>query len=79
MNREEVEACSRIAQKLAMAKQSASIHLREENPAAYEEIRNLLGDCQEELAIMCDCAPIKLISGQVDEIMKNFYEIQLQK
>jgi len=76
MNREEVESCSRIAQKLAIAKQSASIHLQED---AYEEIRNLLGDCQEELAIMCNCAPIKLISGQVDDIMKNLYEIQLQK
>lgn len=79
MNREEVEACSRIAQKLAMAKQSASIHLREENLAAYEEIRNILGDCQQELAIMCDCAPIKLISGQVEDIMGNLYAAQLQK
>jgi hypothetical protein len=57
MNREEVEACSRVAQKLAMAKQSASIHLREENTAAYEEIRELLGDCQEELAKICGCSP----------------------
>jgi len=79
MNREEVEACSRIAQKLATAKQSASIHLREENLAAYEEIRNILGDCQQELAIMCDCAPIKLISGQVEDIMGNLYAAQLQK
>jgi hypothetical protein len=79
MNREEVEACSRVAQKLAIAKQSASMHLREENRAAYEEISNLLGDCQEELAKMCDCAPIKLISGQVDDIMKNLYGAWLEK
>ncbi len=79
MNREEVEACSRVAQKLAMAKQSASMHLREENRAAYEEIRENLNDCQEELARICDCAPIKLISGQIDEIMKNLYGAWLEK
>jgi hypothetical protein len=79
ISKEEVETCSRIAQKLAIAKQSASIHLREDNPAAYEEIRNLLGDCQEELAIMCDCAPIKLISGQVEEILTNLYSAYLEK
>jgi hypothetical protein len=71
MDRETVSAMSRVAQILAVCKQSASIYLRESNPAAYEEIRNLLGDCQEILAVACDCAPIKLIAGQVDEIVGN--------
>lgn len=71
MDRETVEAMSRVAQILAVCKQSASIHLRESNLAAYEEIRNLLRDCQDILVGACDCAPIKLISGQVDEIVGN--------
>ncbi len=71
MERETVEAMCRVAQILAVCKQSASIHLRNDNPAAYEEMRNLLGDCQEILAVACDCAPIKLIAGMVDEIVGN--------
>lgn len=38
---------------------------------SYVEIRDLLGDCQELMAVHCDTAPIRLIAGRVDEIMGN--------
>jgi hypothetical protein len=70
MNRETVVCMSRVAGLLAQIKGKVAEQLKD-NPDAYNEIRNLLGDCQEILAIHCDCAPIRLIAGHVDEIMEN--------
>lgn len=71
MDRETVECMSRVAALLAKAKGVVAEHLKQDNIKAYTEIRNLLGDCQAILALHCDAAPIRLISGQVDEIMEN--------
>jgi len=34
-------------------------------------INEQLGDCHEIMAIYCDAAPVKLMSGRVEEIMEN--------
>ena len=67
MDRETVEAMSRVAGILAKVKGTVA----RSEPALYMEIRDLLCDCQEIMAIHCDCAPIRLIAGQIDEIMDN--------
>lgn len=71
MDIEVIKACAEVAQTLAKVKHKVAIHLREKDVAAYEDIRNQINDCQEVLAILCDCAPIKLMSGRVEEIWQN--------
>lgn len=71
MDRETVECMSRVSGLLALVKGKVAEHIRTDNLAAYTEIRDLLGDCQEILAVHCDTAPIRLIGGQVDEIVEN--------
>lgn len=71
MERSSVEVMSRVAGILAKTKGIIAKKVKPEDPGLYTEIRNLLGECQEIMAIHCDCAPIRLIAGQVDEIMEN--------
>lgn len=66
-----IECMSQVSGKIALAKDAAGRHLRESNPEAYKEIREHLNDCQELMAIFCDCAPIKLIAGNIEDIMKG--------
>lgn len=73
MDRETVECMCRVAGLLARIKGKVAEHLRPESLEAYVEVRDLLCDCQEILAAHCDAAPIRLIAGQVDEIMGNLY------
>mgnify|MGYP003346693192 CR=1 FL=1 len=73
MDRKTVETMSRVAGILAKVKTIISAE-----PQLYLEIRNLLNDCQEIMALHCDCAPIRLISGQVDEIMENANAVHQQ-
>lgn len=71
MDRETVEVMSQVAGILAKTKGVVAEKVRADDPALYTEIRNLLCDCLELMAVHCDCAPIRLIAGQVDEIMEN--------
>lgn len=71
MNMEVVETFCKIAQKLSSAKKHLSI-LAENYPVEYFKVREELFDCQELMALFCDCAPIKLIAGRVDDIMENY-------
>lgn len=71
MDRDAVECMSRVAAILARCKDFASDHVRPVDPDSYVTIREMLYKCQEILAIQCDTAPIRLISGQVDYIMEN--------
>jgi hypothetical protein len=71
MERSAVEVMSRVAGILAKTKGIIAEKVKPEDPGLYTEIRNLLGECQEIMALHCDCAPIRLIAGQVDEIMEN--------
>lgn len=59
---------SRVAGILAKVKHYAAGRM---DPEVYAEIRERLGDCQELLAAHCETAPIRLIAGQVEEIMGN--------
>lgn len=71
MERSAVEVMSRVAGILAKTKGIIAEKVKPEDSGLYTEIRNLLGECQEIMALHCDCAPIRLIAGQVDEIMEN--------
>lgn len=78
-SREAVECMSKVAQKIALAKSAAAAHIRNDNLAGYSEIKEHLDDCQETMAILCQCAPIKLIAGQVEEILNNLSREWLEK
>jgi len=69
LNRETVEAMSQVAQKIAILKKELAF-LREED---FLRLRELMNDCQAIMATHCDCAPIRLITGQVDEIIANYH------
>lgn len=73
MEQETVELLSKVAQKLAVAKKNLGDLLDKNkiDTIEYEKIRNVLNDCQYEMAIFCDCAPIRLINGEIDVIMAN--------
>jgi len=64
-----VECMIRVSGKIAMAKKAAA-RLLETDQEGYREIREHLNDCQELMALFCDCAPIRLIAGRIDEIME---------
>lgn len=72
MNPRSVKAMSDVARKLADIKKILGDALSESHPTKYMEIRELLNDCQSIMAEHCDCAPIKLISGDVDDIVYNY-------
>jgi hypothetical protein len=72
MNEEVVEIFISIAQKLSFAKGHIS-ELLDSNPEIYLKVREELADCQELMAKFCDCAPIKLIAGQRDDILENYH------
>jgi hypothetical protein len=78
-NRETVECLSKVAQKIALAKAASAAHLRNDNFTGYSEIKEHLDDCQEMMAILCKCAPIKLIAGQVDDVLQNLSAEWLEK
>lgn len=63
-----IEAMSKVARKLADLKVILGDALADSHPVKYMEIRELINDCQEIMAIHCDCSPIKLITGNVEEI-----------
>lgn len=70
MDRIAVEVMSKVCQKLAIAK-TEFYQFAKSNPENYMKLRDILHDCEELMAIYCDCAPIKLINGQINEIIEN--------
>ena len=71
MDQEVVEIMSKVCQKLAHARVSLSELLGEKNPEEYFKFREIIFDCEELMARYCDCAPIRLINGDVDAIVSN--------
>jgi len=74
IDREVVELLSNLSKKLAFVKKQVGDLLNQNKITTkeYEEIRNNLNDCQFNMATYCDCAPIKLMTGDVDAIVANF-------
>ena len=68
-NREIVECLSKVSQKIALAKAASAAHLRNDNFTGYSEM----------MAILCKCAPIKLIAGQVEDVLHNLSAEWLEK
>lgn len=75
MDRKAVEAMCQIAQILVTIKGMASSCER----PLQRLIKEQIGDCHEIMARYCDSAPIKLMSGQVDEIMDNHHHVKRLK
>lgn len=71
MDREAVEVMSKVCQRLTQARLNLQ-KLFEDEPEHYLNFREAIFDCEKLMAVYCDCAPIRLISGQVDDIMKNW-------
>jgi hypothetical protein len=73
MERATVEVMAKVAQKIAQAKKAVGdlLDKRMCDYETYAYIRDQLDDGQELMAVHCGCAPIRLITGQVDEIMSN--------
>ena len=67
MDRNAVEAMSRIAQILVTIRGMASLCER----PIHKMIKEQIGDCHEIMAVYCDTSPFKLMSGRVEEIMEN--------
>jgi hypothetical protein len=63
MDKEMLEVFCQISANLAKAKALIAENVKDREK--YIEIRNILGDCQEVMAIKADTAPINLISGNV--------------
>jgi len=71
MDREVVEIMSKVCQKLSHARVSLGNLIGESNPEEYFKFREIMFDCEEIMAMYCDCAPIRLINGDVDAIVSN--------
>lgn len=67
MDRNAVEAMSRIAQILVTIKGMVASC----DPLLQTMIKEQIGYCQSIMALYCDCSPYRLIGGKVDEIMEN--------
>ena len=67
MDRNAVEAMSRIAQILVTIKGMVASC----DKPLYRMINEQLGDCHEIMAVYCDTSPFRLMSGRVEEIMEN--------
>lgn len=66
MDKETLEIFSKIAGKLAVLK--GEIAILPITRQKYTQLREMINDCQELMAIKADVAPIRLISG---EFIKN--------
>jgi hypothetical protein len=70
MERKAVEVMSEVCRKLAFAKVEFA-QLSKNDPETYFKFREIIHDCEEMMAVYCDCAPVRLVNGQIDEIMSN--------
>jgi F0F1-type ATP synthase beta subunit len=68
--KETIRVFSQISQKLAQLKFEIANTLSNDD-RKYMHLREYINDCQEIMSIHCDCAPIKLINGNIDDIYKN--------
>jgi len=73
-----VKIMSDVAIKLAILKEKIK-SLPNINDENYTSCRELINDCQEIMAKYCNCAPIKLISGKVEDIIENKKEENIEK
>ena len=76
VDRKTVELLCDIARKITLIKEECG-KLVDQNKISqkeYENIRNLVCDCYFQMGSYCDCAPTRLIAGQVDIILNNLEE-----
>lgn len=68
MERETVEMLCKVAGKLSGLKHFLAESVDRD---VYLKARETISDCQELMAVHCDCAPIMLIAGRKDEVVAN--------
>lgn len=79
VDRGTVEALCKVAGSIALAREEAR-KLVEQNKIShqdYEKIRDHISDCYHVMAVLCDCAPIRLIANDVDTILSNMVECEI--
>lgn len=69
MDKETLEIFCKISANLAIVKSMVAENVNDREK--YINIRNILGDCQELMAIKADTAVINLISGRVLESIEG--------
>jgi hypothetical protein len=62
LNKDTIYLLCDLASKLSILKNKIKNSLGDKD---YTEAREMINDCQEMMAVHCDCAPIKLISGSI--------------
>ncbi len=68
MERDTVELLCQISGKIAALKHFLAQSVDRD---VYLKAREVLSDCQALMAVHCDCAPIRLIAGQTEDIVAN--------
>lgn len=57
---------------VAASLQKVKETLKDKNPDAYLAVKEYIYDSLEKMAILCDTAPVRLVRGEIEEIMSNF-------
>lgn len=68
MERETVECMCSVAGSLQRIREK----LKSSSPDLYIKVKEEIFDSLELMAIYCDTAPIRLIMGEVDNVMSDF-------
>ena len=73
VDKDTIESFCTIAKKMVLAREEARklVDAKIITHDQYEKISNPIGDCLLQMATICDCAPIRLISGDVNSIISN--------
>jgi hypothetical protein len=62
-----IKLLSKVSENLSLLKEKIK-NIDQKN---YCEFREIINDCQSDMAKFCDCAPINLISGNIKTIFDN--------
>lgn len=67
LDNDEIKLLIRVAQKVAKAKVKLGI-IAERHPLQFIEVRDSLNEIVDEISKFCNCSPIRLVYGDVEDI-----------
>lgn len=67
LDNDEIKLLIRVAQKVAKAKVKLGI-IAEKHPLQFIEVRDSLNEIVDEISNFCNCSPIRLVYGDVEDI-----------
>lgn len=70
---DDIKILIKVAKKIADAKVKLGV-MADKHPIDYMNIRHSLNEIVDEMANYCNCSPIKLIFGDLEEIKKKMEE-----